>query len=98
MKNCIVHIGTAKTGTTSLQQTLRHHLSDPRFHWLSGNGLDGPFELPVLFMEDPFDNPSFRRWQVSKKQLEKWSHRVRRKLDRGLVDAAASGATPILST
>ena len=32
-KKCILHIGMHKTGTSSLQLALTHHLIDPRFHY-----------------------------------------------------------------
>lgn len=49
MKQCIVHIGMPKTGTTSIQQSLCFGLSDPAFRYLHWQRINCNDEMGLLF-------------------------------------------------
>ena len=96
MNTCILHLGTSKTGTTSLQTTLRTRLSDPHFCWLSGDGITGPFELLNMFAQDPHQVENHLNSSAQRQKLTKT--RLLREFDRRLQVAVRENRTPILSS
>ncbi len=98
MKPCIVHLGSSKTGTTSLQHTLRAKLTDPGFCWLSGDGITGPFDLVNLFAQNPLDYVAQGHYQYSPERLAARRETLLQNLEQGLQAAAKADRTPVLSS
>lgn len=96
MRECILHAGISKTGTTSIQESLFLHLSDERFRYVSlGHGHANTL-LKSCFGR-PEDDWVARRSGASRSRLlaRGVAHRLR--FERALHRARARGATPILS-
>jgi hypothetical protein len=50
---CVVHVGMHKTGTSSIQTMLYHHLSDERFHYANLGGENHSVAVYSLFCDQP---------------------------------------------
>lgn len=59
-RRCILHVGAAKTGTTSLQRALSSDLHDPRFLYVSGDSPNGSFAVTAAFETAPRNEWPFR--------------------------------------
>lgn len=59
-RRCILHVGAAKTGTTSLQRALCSDLQDPRFMYVSGDSANGSFAITAAFETAPRNEWPFR--------------------------------------
>ena len=96
MNECIFHIGMPKTGTSSIQESLYHGLTDGHFRYFGFGEINGSRGITTLF-----GNPSsyFYHLQkgISEREVEsyrrKWFHRLERELSK----ASASGQRLIIS-
>jgi hypothetical protein len=92
----VVHFGASKTGSTSIQLTLRKKIADPQFRYVDiGKTASPNDEIIVAFCEDPQRYQFVRRQQLTPKALAALRARTRALLDAELRRSA--GRTAILS-
>lgn len=60
MPNCILHYGMHKTGSSAIQESLFHHLDDPRYCYLGMGVANQSADLISLFEVDPLAHPIHR--------------------------------------
>jgi hypothetical protein len=93
---CIVHVGTPKTGTTSIQQSLYRRLADPRFLYI---GLDHPnasgFLAPILGVAG--QTFRYRQLDYSPAYLRRLAIGYEARLRNALRRARNRGRCPIIS-
>lgn len=97
MPTCILHAGMPKTGTSSIQVSLRFGLEDPRFRLLTLGQDNAIFFLQALFADEPRKWWVFRRKGYSDARIRRFRDRFDRRLRRSLRRAREAGATPIVS-
>lgn len=97
MNRCILHVGTPKTGTSSIQETLYFGLRDPRFHYFSGGEVSAARllltqyterEMPIYFWGARGRDAAF---------VERQMQSFRRKWEKCLQRVRGTGATLIMS-
>jgi len=91
MKNILLHVGTHKTGSTSIQQTFhnnREHLRKHDIHFLDF----GPNHWHVYsaFMDDPWDWFEHRRMQRKKKEVDDMNSATLISLKEEILNSAAN--------
>jgi len=97
MAPCILHVGMPKTGTSSIQDSLFHGLSDPRFRYVSLGHVNSAIFLATLFGSQPETFWLFRRSRRSPDEIDRMRRGFAARLRRVLRTAAARGQTPIIS-
>lgn len=65
MKRCILHIGRPKTGTTSIQESLHHGLTDPAFHYCSFGELNVTRSVFTFFAGAPEKHHTHCSWSAA---------------------------------
>ena len=96
MKQCILHIGMPKTGTTSIQQSLCFGLSDPAFRYLHWQRINSNSEMAMLF-GGAVENHYFSvKLGWSARQLRRYQRRVVDELAKTL-EATPAAVQLILS-
>jgi len=94
---CILHVGTPKTGTSSIQESLFHGLEDPRFHYVSLGHLQAAMFLAACFLDRPEDFWIFRARGYSSTRIRMMRQAFEWRLRRALDKAKRAAQTPILS-
>lgn len=95
--NCYLHVGAAKTGSTSLQQALSHDLSDERFLYVSGDLPNGSFALTAAYETAPHNEGPFHAANLPGR-FDRFRDRQLRLLERGFETARHSGRDLVLSS
>jgi hypothetical protein len=95
MKQCILHIGMPKTGTSSLQESLRYGLADPAFRYIGLGGSNSTAALATLF-SDKETHYSHRIMGRSVRQVQQCRVQWLSQLDNMLTHTGAE-VRPILS-
>ena len=92
-------MGMPKTGTTSIQESLFHGMSDPRFRYVDmGQGrMDANRALVTMFSDDPMKPNLFRSIGTTHEKLCREQRMFKKRLSRFLSEAAARRMTPIVS-
>lgn len=76
MKQCILHIGMPKTGTTSIQQSLCYGLSDPAFRYLHWQRINTNSEIGMLFGDKPTDRYFSMKMGWSARRIRRYKRQV----------------------
>lgn len=97
MRRCVVHIGMAKTGSTSIQTFLCDGLTDRRFRYLGFGQTNGSNALCTLFADHPEQFWCYRSGQLKARRLTHFRAACDQRLRRDLQAARSAGACPILS-
>lgn len=58
-RRCFLHVGAAKTGSTSIQEALFNHLRDCRFQYVAGGWANGSFAISSVFEPSPENQWTF---------------------------------------
>lgn len=96
MPDCILHIGTPKTGSTAIQDALFHHLRDPRFQYVSGSHPNGSFAISALLATAENQSiPAGGNAVVAALAAE--YQQFTRRFERGLLRARHRRAVPVIS-
>jgi len=97
MSICILHVGAAKTGTSSIQESLFYGLADPRFRYVNLGYLNAGAFLDAVFHPNPeqYWYHQMRKW--SAEDVRRRGQRLERRLRRVLRRCRALQVTPILS-
>lgn len=98
MSKVIVHIGSPKTGTTSIQASLAHSLSDSRFRFISGTSSQGNLAAVCLFGGNCERYLKVRRINSSASNRERLRRSANKQWSLRLRDALADNVTPIVSS
>ncbi|MDG2385125.1 MAG: hypothetical protein P8N76_25870 [Pirellulaceae bacterium] len=98
MSKVIVHIGSPKTGTTSIQASLAHSLSDSRFRFISGTSSQGNLAALCLFGGNCERYLKVRRINSSASNRERLRRSANKQWSLRLRDALADNVTPIVSS
>lgn len=93
MKQCILHVGMPKTGTSSIQESLHYGLTDPAFHYCSLGGVNVTRSIFTLFAQAPEKHHTHRGWSAA--QIERERKQLHRQLEK--VIATTGNATLIFS-
>ena len=93
MKQCILHVGMPKTGTSSIQESLHDGLTDPAFHYCSFGSVNVMRSIITLFGEAPEKHHTHRSWSTA--QIKQERKQLHQQLEK--VIANAGNATLILS-
>ena len=97
MNECILHVGMPKTGSTSIQDSLFHGLSDPGFRYLCHDGSSGLILMNAIFRHEE-NNAYFyqkRGWSARYATLQRIT--LKDELEQALAAAAHGQCKPILS-
>lgn len=97
MRQCILHVGMPKTGTSSIQNYLCRHLSDPNFLYIHFGEVNGTRALSTIGLEQPESYWVHRRNRVSPRRAARMRARYVKHLARSLRRAQDLNRTPILS-
>jgi hypothetical protein len=95
VKQCILHIGMPKTGTSSLQESLFYGLADPAFRYIGLGGGNSTAALATLF-SDKETHYSHRQRGRSTQQVQQYRMQWLGQLDNALTHIGAD-VRPILS-
>jgi len=94
---CLLHVGTPKTGTSSIQESLFHGLADPAFRYVNLGFIQGAQFLAALFLDRPEQFWFFRARGFSAKRVRQLADNYEGRLRRALRKARDRSQTPILS-
>ncbi|MFN6107691.1 MAG: hypothetical protein ACK5EA_24995 [Planctomycetaceae bacterium] len=94
---CYLHVGAAKTGSTSLQQALSRDLRDKRFLYVSGDHPNGSFALTAAYEIAPHNEGPFHAANLPGR-FDRFRDRQLRLLERGFETARHSGRDLVLSS
>ena len=97
MDSCILHVGAPKTGTTSIQESLRFGLDDPAFRYITLGGINACYFLELLFSERPEEFWVHRLKGTSASRLQSMRRDHEARFRRVLCRARQRSQTPILS-
>lgn len=97
MNRLILHVGTHKTGTTSIQETLYYGLSDPRFQYVGFGQVNGSRGMATVFGDAPSRFRLHALMGLGTSEVERLRTRLERRLAGSLDTARRRGATPIIS-
>jgi hypothetical protein len=93
---CFLHVGAAKTGSTSIQAALFHDLRDRRFQYVAGGWANGSFALNSVF-----DPPPENEWVFhavgQRRRFEDFRAQCARMLDLAFARARRRGADVVIS-
>jgi hypothetical protein len=96
MKQCILHVGMSKTGTTSIQESLYYDLSDPAFRYIDLGQVNHVAAMTTLFSDTPENSYVHRRMGRSAQQVAQYRVQLLYELDKHLA-ATDVGVQSILS-
>lgn len=96
MKQCIVHIGMPKTGTTSIQQSFCFGLSDPAFRYLHWQRINCNSEMELLFVDSSASRYFSENLGWSARQIKQYKARVVNDLGKILASTPAD-VRPMIS-
>ncbi len=82
MKQCILHLGMPKTGTTSIQRSLCFGLSDPAFRYLHWQRINCNSEMDMLFANSPANSYFSVKLGWSARQIRRYKTRVADELEK----------------
>lgn len=91
-----IHFGTPKTGSTSIQSTLRLRMTDPRFHFVRYGPGSPNHQVITAFAADPGRYRAIGRLGLTPAELDEARTESRARLRRELMQAR--GRTAILSS
>ena len=94
-KCCIVHIGMNKTGSSSIQESLGTHLSDPNFSYISLSSHNHSGKIVSLFMESPENLHSHVKRGLTLKQINAINEDTHQRLIKNFIETSAE--TQIIS-
>jgi hypothetical protein len=97
MKTCLIHVGSPKTGTTSIQRTLGWNLRDPRFRLISKDDMWGNLAIGSLFLTSTESRRTFHIHRLTGWRLKRVQANSRRHLESSLRQAHRKEFTPIIS-
>ena len=97
MKTCLIHVGSPKTGTTSIQRTLGWNLRDHRFRLISKDDMWGNLAIGALFLTDPESHRTLRIHRVVGHRLQGVKANSRRHFESSLRQAHREEFPPIIS-
>ncbi len=87
--HCIIHIGTHKTGSSSIQDTLFRELSDPAFEYAKLGRSNHSTFIQHAFFTNPENHINLRNRDLTDSEVMKVFLRARRKIKRAIGEAAA---------
>lgn len=87
--HCIIHVGTHKTGSTSIQDTLFRELSDPAFEYAKLGRPSHSTSFQHAFLASPESHISLRSRNLTDDEVLKICRRARLKIKRAVSEAAA---------
>lgn len=93
MKQCILHVGMPKTGTSSIQASLRYALTDPGFLYISLGRVSMLRSIITLFGQTPEKHHTHRGWSAA--QIAQERKQLHQQLEK--IIANAGNATLIFS-
>lgn len=96
-QRCFLHVGAAKTGSTSLQMALARDLRNERFLYVSGDRPNGSFALTAMFETSPGNEGPFHAANLPGGFTRYRKHQARR-LEQGFELARRQGRDLILSS
>lgn len=96
-RECLIHGGMPKTGTTSIQSSLCRGLHDARFRLLTLDSFFGNLLIGSAFSGDYGVGSRFISHRVTEDMAARLPQESRHYLDRALAAAGRHGCTPILS-
>ncbi len=96
-RECLIHGGMPKTGTTSIQSSLCRGLHDERFRLLTLDSFLGNLLIGSAFSGDYGVGSRFISQMVTEDMAARLPPESRHYLDRALAAAGRRGCTPILS-
>jgi hypothetical protein len=76
MKDCVIHIGMHKTGTTSIQESLWRRLDDPGFSYVDFDEANGSRAMAILFSDELEKFVGFRSLGWSATRIARYKKRV----------------------
>lgn len=85
-RQCFLHVGADKTGSTSIQNALFYDLHDPQFQYISGGKVNGSIAFDALFMPPSHVGPVFHS-AGSDARFRRFQRVLLRQLDRGFARA-----------
>ncbi|MEB3266378.1 MAG: hypothetical protein VKN13_07180 [Cyanobacteriota bacterium] len=97
MRDCILHVGMPKTGTSSIQEYLYYSLDDPRFRYIGFGEVNGSQALSTICLLQPETYWMHRRNRVPPRRAAWLKARYIKHLRRSLERARRCGQAPILS-
>lgn len=97
MKQCILHVGMPKTGTTSIQESLHDCLTDPAFRYFSFGEVNGSKGMATLFRAAPETYHTHQKLGWSSYQIAQYRKKLHQQLEAAMTNAAAEKASLILS-
>ena len=99
MRTCYLHVGTPKTGTSSIQSSLYFGLESHRFQYISFGEINSSRGLQTLFGDDALDFFANRILGLrTNEKLNAYKARLSRRLDRALRRSRRHQANIILSS
>lgn len=87
-KQCLLHIGMHKTGTSSLQNALANYLTDPGFHYLEIGCTNHNQAFSSLFKKDPYAYHGNTSIGLGKCDVDEYRDAVEKKIISSFVDYA----------
>ncbi len=97
MHDCILHVGTPKTGTTAIQSSLFESLRDKRFRLVTLDSYFGNRTMSAAFMPTDFGRASIFFRGVTPDRMKSVQSAAIAYLDRTLRAARRSGQVPVIS-
>lgn len=94
---CILHVGTHKTGTSSIQESLYFGLEDPKFRYINLGFLQAAFFLAPCILDHPEDYWVFQSIGYSRSRIWVMRRAYECRLRRSLRIAKEKALIPILS-
>lgn len=94
---CVLHVGMPKTGTSSIQDSLYHGLSDERFRYVSLGHVNSTVYLVTLFRDRPETTWPFWLLGIPSSRIGRMRSNFTWRLRRALERCVAQGRTPIVS-
>ena len=95
MRRVIVHIGMGKTGSSSIQQTLRRGLADPAFRYAGFGGTSHSRSVYSLFSDSPEAFHGHRKRGWGKEEIERFNIATRERIIQDF--KACKASTVIIS-
>jgi hypothetical protein len=96
MKDCVIHIGMHKTGTSSIQMSLRHGLDDPGFLYVDFDEPNGSQAMTILFRDVSESISIYGEIGWSARHIARYKTKVLHRLERSLTHAPRN-VCPIIS-
>lgn len=93
----ILHVGMPKTGTSSIQETLFHGLTDPRFRYVGLGMVNGSRPIQSLVGDSPVVAHAHPLQGIDPVAMRAAATRFRESWERQVALARKAGATPVVS-